>query len=119
MGCVGNRRTERRLRRPTEALPSEKLVTLLEEGFRWAAWQYLRRMKAIRVHVENGRITGTAPPGFPEGDVDLVLADVDDEMSEAELAQLNEALERGFEEAKAGRGRPAREVLAELRHRFR
>ena len=35
-------------------------------------------MKAIRVRVENGQITGDAPPGMPEGDVDLVLADEDD-----------------------------------------
>jgi hypothetical protein len=53
------------------------------------------------------------------GDVDLVLADLDDDMSEAELARLNEALERGFEAIKAGLFRPARDVVADLRHRFR
>ena len=52
--------------------------------------------KAIRVHVDNGRISGDAPPGLPDGDVDLVLADGDDEMTEAELARLNDALELGF-----------------------
>jgi len=76
-------------------------------------------MKAIRVHVENGRISGDAPPGLPEGEVDLVLADGDDEMTEAEVARLNDALELGLEAIKAGRFRPAREAIADLRHRLR
>ena len=76
-------------------------------------------MNAIRVHVENGHISGDAPPGLPEGEVDLVLADTDDDMTEAELARLNDALERGFEAIKAGHFRPARDVSADLRHRVR
>src|SRR4029079_11754550 len=43
---------------------------------------------------------------LPEGEVDLCLAEGDDDMSEADLARLNDALERGFEAIKAGR--PAR-----------
>jgi hypothetical protein len=76
-------------------------------------------MKAIRVHVENGRISGEAPPGLPEGDLDLVLADGDDEMTEAELARLNDALELGLEAIKTGRFRPARDAIVDLRHRLR
>jgi len=76
-------------------------------------------MKATRVRVENGRISGDAPAGLPEGEVDLVLADADDDMSETELTRLNDALERGFESIKAGRFRPARDALADLRHRLR
>lgn len=76
-------------------------------------------MKAIRVRIENGRITGDAPPGLPEGEVDLVLADSDDEMTEAELARLNDALEHGLEAIKAGRFRPARDAIADLRQRLR
>jgi hypothetical protein len=72
-------------------------------------------MKAIRVHVENGRITGEAPEGLPDGDLDLVLAEPEDEMSDAELARLNEALSRGFDAVKAGRFRPAADVSADLR----
>jgi hypothetical protein len=74
-------------------------------------------MKAIRVHVENGRISGDAPAGLPDGDVDLCLADPDDEMSDDELARLNEALARGFESIKAGRFRPASAVVSDLRRR--
>lgn len=39
--------------------------------------------------------------------------------SETDLARLNDALERGFEAIKAGRFRPARDVIADLRHRLR
>lgn len=73
-------------------------------------------MKAIRVRVENGRISGEAPPGLPDGDVDLCLADdADDAMTDEELARLNDALARGFESIKAGRFRPAADVIADLR----
>jgi hypothetical protein len=74
-------------------------------------------MKAIRVHVENGRISGEAPAGLPDGDVDLCLADPQDDMTDDELARLNEALARGFESIKAGRFRPADDVIADLRRR--
>ncbi len=50
-------------------------------------------MKA-RVRVENGRITGDAPPGTPDGEI--------------ELARLNEALARGFEQIKVGSFVPPR-----------
>lgn len=79
----------------------------------------LREMKAIRVRIENGRITGDAPPGLPDGDVDLCLADADDDLSEAELARLNEALDRGFEAVRAGRFRPAQDVIADIRRQMR
>lgn len=76
-------------------------------------------MKPIRVRVESGRITGDAPLGLPDGEVDLCLADADDDLSEADLARLNEALDRGFEAAKAGRFRPAQDVIADIRRQLR
>ncbi len=72
-------------------------------------------MKAIRVRVENGRISGEAPPGFPEGEVELCLAEPEDQLSDDELARLNDALARGFESIKAGRFRAADDVIADLR----
>ena len=72
-------------------------------------------MKAIRVRVENGRISGEAPPGLTDGEIDLCLAEPEDHMGDAEQARLNEALARGFESIKAGRFRPAVDVLADLR----
>jgi len=74
-------------------------------------------MKAIRVHVENGRITGDAPAGLPDGDLELCLADTDDEMTDEELARLNDALARGVGSIKAGGFRSAADVLADLRRR--
>jgi predicted dinucleotide-binding enzyme len=58
-------------------------------------------------------------PGLPDGDVELVLADGDDETTETELARLNDALGLGFEAINAGDFRPAREAIADLRHRLR
>jgi len=72
-------------------------------------------VKAIRVRVENGRISGEAPPGLPDGEVDLCLADPEDDLSDDELARLNEALTKGFESIKAGRFRPAADVISDLR----
>lgn len=72
-------------------------------------------MKAIRVRVENGRISGEAPPGLPDGEVDLCLADPEDQMSDDELARLDTALTRGFESIKDGRFRAAADVIADLR----
>lgn len=59
-------------------------------GERLGAWAQigLSKMKAIRIHVENDRISGDAPPGSPEGNVDLVLADGDDEMTNDELSPV-------------------------------
>jgi len=74
-------------------------------------------MKALRVRVENGRITGEAPAGLPDGEVDLCLAETDDGMSDAETARLNEALGRGFEAIREGRFRAAADVIADLRRR--
>jgi hypothetical protein len=76
-------------------------------------------MKAIRVRVENGRITGQAPPGLPDGEVDLCVADAEDDLSEDELARLHDALDRGFEVVKAGRFRPAEDVIADIRRQMR
>jgi len=74
-------------------------------------------MKAVRVRIENGRITGRAPAGFPEGDVDLCLADTDDAMTDDELARLNATLEAGWRCVEEGRFRPASAVIEALRQR--
>ncbi len=52
---------------------------------------------------------------LPERDADHCLADRKDEPSDEELVRLNEALSRGFESIKAGRFRPAADVIADLR----
>ena len=72
-------------------------------------------MKAIRVRVANGRITGEAPRGLPDGEVDLCIAEADEDMTDDDLRRLDEALERGFESIRAGRFRPAADVIHDLR----
>ncbi len=75
-------------------------------------------METIKVRVENGKIIGPAPRGVPEGtELELRIADPGDDMTEEELAALNRALEAGWRSVEAGRFRPAREVISELRGR--
>ncbi len=68
-------------------------------------------MKAVKVRVENGEIRGRAPAGFPEGEIDVCLAEPDEPMSPEEQA----ALDAGWRCIEEGRFRPAQYFLAELR----
>ena len=73
-------------------------------------------MQAIKVRVESGRIVGEAPKGIPDGtELDLCFADPDDGLTEGQLAELNAALEAGWQSMQAGRVRPAADVIAEVR----
>lgn len=73
-------------------------------------------MKTLKVKVENGKIVGDAPPGLPEGtELELCIADPDDQMTEGELSELNRGLEAAWRSVKAGHVRPATDVIAELR----
>jgi len=73
-------------------------------------------METIKVRVENGNIIGAAPPGLPEGtELELRLADPGDDLTEEELAALNNALEKAWRSVEAGRFRPARDVISDLR----
>ncbi len=74
-------------------------------------------MRALKVHVQDGRITGDAPPGLPEGELDLCLAEPEDEMSDEDAARVNDVLESGWQAIQAGRFRPVADVIAELRAR--
>jgi hypothetical protein len=74
-------------------------------------------MKAVRVRVEKGQITGRAPAGFPEGDIEVCLAEPDESMSPEEEARLADALEAGWRCIDEGRFRPAADVIGDLRRR--
>jgi len=75
-------------------------------------------METIKVRVENGKVIGPAPRGMPDGtELELRIADPGDEMSDEELAALNHALQAGWRSVEAGRFRPARDVISELRGR--
>jgi hypothetical protein len=75
-------------------------------------------MKVTR-ECPNGLPSDDASPARPGESAELILVTADDDMNDADLALLNDALERSFEALNAGRFRPARDVVAELRHRFR
>lgn len=73
-------------------------------------------METLKVRVENGKLIGEAPAGLPEGtELELCLAEPEEEMTANELAQLRAALDAGWGSVEAGRFRPAEDVLAELR----
>ena len=75
-------------------------------------------METLKVRVENGKLIGDAPAGLVEGtELELCLAEPDDEMSAAELERLRKALDAGWRSVEAGRFRPAEDVVAELRAR--
>ncbi len=79
---------------------------------------YTLRMQALKVRVQNGKVVGDAPRGIAEGtELELCLAEPQDEMSDDELAALQGALDNGWRSMKEGRYRPAAEVLAEIRSR--
>ena len=74
-------------------------------------------MKALKLRVAGGWITGEAPPGMPDGDVEVCLAEPDEEMTPDELERLNQALDAGWRSVQAGRFRPATEAIQALRAR--
>ena len=75
-------------------------------------------MSGVRAQVKNGRLIVYEPTSLPEGTVlDLVLDDEGDDLDASERAQRDEALARAWQQAQAGNGRPAADVLADLRRR--
>ncbi len=75
-------------------------------------------MQALKVRVENGKIVGEAPRGFAEGtELELCLAEPEDEMTAEELAALKDALDAGWRSMGAGRYRSAMDIVTELRPR--
>jgi hypothetical protein len=73
-------------------------------------------MKTLKARVVNGRYVIEEPSAYPEGTVvELVVADEGDDLDDEERAELHAALDRSWESAKAGRTRPAEELIARLR----
>jgi hypothetical protein len=75
-------------------------------------------MKGLQAQVKNGRIVLDEPTTLEEGTIlNLVIDDGGDDLSEEELLVLDKALLESWESIKAGHGRPASEILSELRKR--
>jgi hypothetical protein len=73
-------------------------------------------MTGFRARVQNGRLVIDEPTDLPEGTVlDLVVDDEGDDLTDEERAALHAAIERSVEDAKAGRVRPAADVVRDLR----
>jgi hypothetical protein len=54
-------------------------------------------MKAISIHVQNGKISGEAPAGLPDGDFEVALVQPPDDLSHEEFEQVEAVLKRGVE----------------------
>jgi len=72
----------------------------------------------LRAHVMNGQIILDEPEELPEGatlDVLVLLDEPDDDLDDDDRARLVAAISRGIDQTERGEGRPAEEVLAEMR----
>lgn len=73
-------------------------------------------MEKLRARVINGRLVMDAPTELPEGLVlDLVVDDEGDDLGPEERRALHAALAHSWESARAGRARPADDVVRKLR----
>ena len=73
---------------------------------------------SIHLKVEGGRLVAAAPEGWSEGaELDVVLADQDDDMSDEEARQLADVLARSLEQAASGQFVDADDFLARLKAR--
>ena len=69
----------------------------------------------VRAQVNHGRLVVDEPTSLPEGTVvDLVVEDEGDDLDAAEREALDAAISRSWEEAQAGKVRPASELLMEF-----
>ena len=71
-------------------------------------------MRVLKAHVKGGQLVVDEPVDLPEGS-EVRVALVDDEMDDAERAELETALEESEGELDAGRGLSEDEFWARLR----
>jgi hypothetical protein len=69
----------------------------------------------LRARVRGGRLVLDEPVDLPEGsEVDLVLADEQDDLDEQDRARLHASLDRAREQARRGETLSKEELLARL-----
>jgi hypothetical protein len=75
-------------------------------------------MSGIRAKVKDGRLLLDEPTSLPDGSIlELVVDDEGDDLMDGERQALNEAIRRAWESAAAGRVKPAKAIVDELRTR--
>lgn len=73
-------------------------------------------MGGLRARVKDGRLVLDEPTFLPEGTVlDLVLDDEGDDLDATERKARDAALLTAWQQAQAGLGRPATDVIKDLR----
>lgn len=77
-------------------------------------WIHTVEVTAIRARVRDGRLIVDAPTDLPDG-LELNLAIVDDDLDDAERAELDASLEESYAQMDRGELVDARSVLASLR----
>lgn len=79
---------------------------------------YSGAMTPLRARVQNGRLRLDQPTGLPEGtELDLVIDDEGDDLTEQEREALRDTLWRSWRSAQAGDLRPAADIIDDLRRR--
>src|SRR5215831_5582457 len=72
----------------------------------------MARMKTLQARVVNGKFVIDEPSPFPDGTVlQLMVADEADELDDDERAELHAVLDKAWASARAGRGRPAEDLI--------
>ena len=75
-------------------------------------------MTPLRARVENGRLHLDEPTALPDGtELDLVIDDEGDDLTEHERQALHETLARSWTSAQAGELRSASPLVEELRRK--
>ncbi len=73
-------------------------------------------LRTVTAIVRNGKLFVDEPTNLPEGSV-VELQVVEEALDDEQRAALDRSLERGVDEALRGEGRPAADVLREMRAR--
>lgn len=75
-------------------------------------------MESLKARVRNGRLVLDVPTSLPEGtEIELAASDPDDDLDDEQRARLHDAIDRGIDELKQGRGIPAQDVIDELKRK--
>ncbi len=75
-------------------------------------------VERLKAQVRHGRLVMDEPTELPEGTVlELTAVDPGDNLTDEERAALHKAIRRSWKQAKAGKTRPASELLKRLGRR--